>query len=565
MDRTSGTYADGDDSAVSCDMIGEVPVRSSSAPPDPSLRLSTLEEVSGPAAGEANTQALLTLSQSSESIEPCTSHNSLRVSPTTNEKHLKSYFTSQLGHRPETGDPNSTSIKTWSYGNRTQNMPILTIPVTPNPPRSSSPIFDHRFLSFVFPNATQEYPVPVCSLSAGDGQVGHAQPQSYFKESLVALPKGMLSHNLTRDEGQDLRSQGIAARVKALDLSSTPAMHTFFTHGVLPHSGSGSMTSATGAQSWLDAGSDPGFRPDGLWHMPYPGMAPANPGNESLAPPFGSGIARNPMWGFAEYQVSADMGHDWRDLQSPMTHGSESLTNTSGSSSLASSRSLPDLTWTSNDPWPSRSGAKWLEDNPDPSEERSTKRQAGLGSERVDLGQPLSASWTPNTETSNRAQANSQTLNMDWQSSSVPGAGSSIITVGRIAGGRIEEGSIGSKKRIWYRAPNGQFASATQALSGNFPGEGSGGSGQDSLHGNSEGFRRIRRRRKSEEVERKYRCDYDGCDKAYGTLNHLNTHRATNDHGPRLNAVGGYHSMKASLPAKVKVLTRSLLSSLCLF
>lgn len=117
---------------------------------------------------------------------------------------------------------------------------------------------------------------------------------------------------------------------------------------------------------------------------------------------------------------------------------------------------------------------------------------------------------------------------MDWQSSSVPGAGSSIVTVGRIAGGRIEEGSIGSKKRIWYRAPNGQFASATQAFSGNFPGDGSGGSGQDSLHGSSEGFRRIRRRRKSEEVERKYRCDYDGCDKAYGTLN-----RESDLHGRR--------------------------------
>ena len=141
----------------------------------------------------------------------------------------------------------------------------------------------------------------------------------------------------------------------------------------------------------------------------------------------------------------------------------------------------------------------------------------------------------------------------------------------RWGGGRMEEGCIGSKRRVWYRAPNGQFASATQALSGQYSGEerGSNGEGSSSSAG---GIRRIRRRRKSEEVERKYRCDFDGCDKAYGTLNRkycvatcwlrrshvalstycrlscsfhltlcasdLNTHRATNEHGPRLNAVG---------------------------
>lgn len=33
------------------------------------------------------------------------------------------------------------------------------------------------------------------------------------------------------------------------------------------------------------------------------------------------------------------------------------------------------------------------------------------------------------------------------------------------------------------------------------------------------GQRKIRKRRKWEEIERKYQCDFPDCDKAYGTLN----------------------------------------------
>jgi len=46
--------------------------------------------------------------------------------------------------------------------------------------------------------------------------------------------------------------------------------------------------------------------------------------------------------------------------------------------------------------------------------------------------------------------------------------------------------------------------------------------------------RRRRPRRKWEEIERKYKCDFNGtCEKAYGTLNHLNAHVALQQHGQK--------------------------------
>ncbi|KAI8078697.1 uncharacterized protein BX664DRAFT_247613, partial [Halteromyces radiatus] len=42
-----------------------------------------------------------------------------------------------------------------------------------------------------------------------------------------------------------------------------------------------------------------------------------------------------------------------------------------------------------------------------------------------------------------------------------------------------------------------------------------------------------RPRRKYHEVERLYHCNYIGCSKSYGTLNHLNAHVQMQDHGPK--------------------------------
>ena len=47
-----------------------------------------------------------------------------------------------------------------------------------------------------------------------------------------------------------------------------------------------------------------------------------------------------------------------------------------------------------------------------------------------------------------------------------------------------------------------------------------------------------RPRRRAEEVERLYTCSWPGCDKAYGALNHLNTHVRNAEHGPKREPKG---------------------------
>lgn len=48
--------------------------------------------------------------------------------------------------------------------------------------------------------------------------------------------------------------------------------------------------------------------------------------------------------------------------------------------------------------------------------------------------------------------------------------------------------------------------------------------------------RKKRPRRKFNEIERMYTCGFRDCEKAYGTLNHLNAHVALQNHGPKRNA-----------------------------
>ena len=47
-----------------------------------------------------------------------------------------------------------------------------------------------------------------------------------------------------------------------------------------------------------------------------------------------------------------------------------------------------------------------------------------------------------------------------------------------------------------------------------------------------------RKRRKYEEIERRYLCGWNGCAKAYGTLNHLNDHVSLQNHGPKRRSNG---------------------------
>jgi len=47
-----------------------------------------------------------------------------------------------------------------------------------------------------------------------------------------------------------------------------------------------------------------------------------------------------------------------------------------------------------------------------------------------------------------------------------------------------------------------------------------------------------RPRRRADEITRKYKCGWNGCDKGYGTLNHLNAHVETLKHGEKRTSDG---------------------------
>jgi len=49
-----------------------------------------------------------------------------------------------------------------------------------------------------------------------------------------------------------------------------------------------------------------------------------------------------------------------------------------------------------------------------------------------------------------------------------------------------------------------------------------------------------RPRRRYEEIERMYKCGWDGCEKAYGTLNHLNAHVTMQSHGAKRTPEGEF-------------------------
>ncbi|KIJ56984.1 hypothetical protein M422DRAFT_23118 [Sphaerobolus stellatus SS14] len=60
---------------------------------------------------------------------------------------------------------------------------------------------------------------------------------------------------------------------------------------------------------------------------------------------------------------------------------------------------------------------------------------------------------------------------------------------------------------------------------------------------------RKRTRRKHDEIERLYACTWPDCTKAYGTLNHLNTHIGTRKHGPK-KTKDEFKAIRAYLRAK---------------
>jgi hypothetical protein len=85
--------------------------------------------------------------------------------------------------------------------------------------------------------------------------------------------------------------------------------------------------------------------------------------------------------------------------------------------------------------------------------------------------------------------------------------------------------------------PRPQFeASRTDPVSG------AGQFGEQNVHDavsddpmNSRGQKPKRYRRPPDLIDRQYKCDYPGCNKAYGELAHLNGHRNRLEHGPHLS------------------------------
>ena len=67
-----------------------------------------------------------------------------------------------------------------------------------------------------------------------------------------------------------------------------------------------------------------------------------------------------------------------------------------------------------------------------------------------------------------------------------------------------------------------------------------------------------RPRRRYDEIERLYTCDYPGCPKAYGTLNHLNSHKTMQKHGPKSTPA---RSSFILLPLVDALLTRTRVQS----
>ena len=79
-----------------------------------------------------------------------------------------------------------------------------------------------------------------------------------------------------------------------------------------------------------------------------------------------------------------------------------------------------------------------------------------------------------------------------------------------------------------------------------------------------------RPRRRYEEIERMYKCGWNGCEKAYGTLNHLNAHVTMQSHGQKRTPEGEFaccvisSSMKFSCPVGATLVDEVVLIWCCL-
>jgi hypothetical protein len=74
-----------------------------------------------------------------------------------------------------------------------------------------------------------------------------------------------------------------------------------------------------------------------------------------------------------------------------------------------------------------------------------------------------------------------------------------------------------------------------------------------------------RPRRRYEEIERMYKCGWNGCEKAYGTLNHLNAHVTMQSHGTKRTPEGTSLISHSCLSRSVFELVPGLRIVFCVF
>ncbi|SPO21315.1 uncharacterized protein UTRI_00792 [Ustilago trichophora] len=533
MDRNGALWL-GSGDRVDATLDG-LPARSSSASPNRPDGLVRIEEAETTLVAAGAPSSNFSFAHTSEWVESHYPYDHISASPAAQDRPLFPGLSSQNGHQPSLGESPNEAMQAMTHDSQSHSMRSLigmTLTTT------SGLASDNRFRNTGFPEAIPSYSFPVCPLPSNNGHIGPTRTAN-FPLSSEELRLGEHRHFRYRedcagvpDEGLDVRQQSMASRVRALELSSPPPLVPFPMHHGLGVIEDDALVKVATRQDWMHAASGE-HNANSMSRLPYLGEALRSDLLGGTALPFESNQDRNPMWGPAEHHANAEFGNDHNDFYGIGLHGLDHSTTTGGTSSLASSRSLPELTWSSTDPWLNRACSEFL---PDEDEGGALAKGESTTTNRAAVGcMTYSASATSTGCASANPRASLEEVANHRDSRPILSAESHVMG-GRAGGNRMEEGEIGSKRRIWYRAPNGQFASATQALSGQLPGDGN-GNGEGSSRGSEGGIRRIRRRRKSEEVERKYRCDFDGCNKAYGTLNHLNTHRATNEHGPRLNAV----------------------------
>ncbi|KAJ9476442.1 putative zinc finger protein, partial [Pseudozyma hubeiensis] len=372
---------------------------------------------------------------------------------------------------------------------------------------------------------------PVLVRSADDVRSGCIWPQAAFDSyaQLGTVSYGQLApsaiRGVTDADAQQASQDLIASGVRRLHLSSSPAAAA---PPLTPFGEYDDSDKPLCGQEWLQSSTwEQRAAEDGMQLPNLCATAHEEPRRDY----------QNAMWTSAQSSLTPSLGSSSREPNTHVHGGSESTPTSGNTSSLSSSRSLSQTNASLGEAWPGQEVHDLTHGDGDQRQVFPSKWQEhhGYGISHESGHDGGLSSYGRNHDLGARFPQES----VEEAGPEVLGPSSSTLDANsHFVGGRMEEGCIGSKKRIWYRAPNGQFASATQAVSGQPARDEIGsGNGQGGSSG-SEAIRRIRRRRKSEEVDRKYRCDFDGCDKAYGTLNHLNTHRATNEHGPRLNAVG---------------------------